>query len=120
MIAGLGIDIVDIRRIKRAVDRFGSKFTERLFTEEELLYSAKKRRPEVHLAARFAAKEAFFKALGIKSGIRRFKDVSVSNDPNGAPKLKVNGLDDSKRIHLSISHDGDYSVAEVIVEEELQ
>ncbi len=117
MIKGIGIDIVDIRRIKRAKERFGDRFYERLFTEEELRYSLKKRRPEVHLAARFAAKEAFFKAIGIKAGIKRFRDVSVSRGPLGAPSLNVKGLDHSNIVHISISHDGDYSVAKVIVEE---
>ena len=116
MIRGIGIDIVDIRRFKRALDRWGSSFTNRLFTEDELSYSLKKIRPEVHLAARFAAKEAFFKAFGLKVGIKRYKDVSVVREPDGAPYLKVTGLDSSNIVHLSITHDGDYSVAEVIVE----
>jgi holo-[acyl-carrier protein] synthase len=111
MIKGTGIDIVDVRRVKRAIERFGNAFTTRLFTEDELNYSLKKRRPEVHLAARFAAKEAFFKARGLKAGIKRFKDVSVLRDLDGAPRLKVKGLRGSERIHLSLSHDGDYSIA---------
>ena len=117
MIRGIGIDIVDIRRIKRAIERFGDKFSRRLFTEEELGYCLAKARPEIHLAARFAAKEAFFKAIGLREGIKRFKDVSVVRGPDGAPSLEVKGLGSSNMVHVSISHDGDYTVAEVIVEE---
>lgn len=117
MILGVGIDIVDIKRFKAALERWGEPFTERLFTEDELSYCLKMRHPEVHFAARFAAKEAFFKAIGIKEGIRRFKDISVLRTEDGEPILDVPALAPSTRLHLSISHDGANCVAQVVAEQ---
>ena len=117
MILGVGIDIVDIKRFKAALQRWGDAFTERLFTEDELSYCLKMRRPEVHFAARFAAKEAFFKAIGIKEGIRCFKDISVFRADDGEPTLNVPALPPSTRLHLSISHDGGNCVAQVVAEQ---
>ncbi len=117
MIIGIGIDIVDIKRFKGAIERWGESFTHRLFTEDELEYCLKKKRPEEHLAARFAAKEAFFKAIGIREGIRRFRDITVMRTDDGAPVLKVPALSSSTLLHLSISHDGASCVAQVVAEE---
>lgn len=117
MILGIGIDIVDIGRFKRALERWGDSFTTRLFTEDELSYCLKRKRPEFHLAARFAAKEAFFKAIGIREGIKRFTDISVLKSAGGAPSLEVRGLSPLTILHLSISHDGDNCVAQVVAEE---
>jgi holo-[acyl-carrier protein] synthase len=117
VILGIGIDIVDIKRFKRALERWGDSFTGRVFTEDELSYCLSKKRPEVHLAARFAAKEAFFKAIGIREGIRRFTDITVMRRENGAPVLSVPALPSSMALHLSISHDGANCVAQVVAEE---
>lgn len=117
MIIGIGIDIVDIKRFKRALERWGDSFTERLFTQDELSYCLAKRRPEMHLAARFAAKEAFFKAIGKAEGIKRFTDITVMKMDDGAPVLKVPALSSSTLLHLSISHDSGSCVAQVIAEQ---
>jgi holo-[acyl-carrier protein] synthase len=117
MILGIGIDIVDVDRFKGALKRWGTAFTNRLFTEDELSYCLTKKRPEEHLAARFAAKEAFFKAIGKSEGITSFIDVSVFRAKDGKPVLKVPALSDSTRLHLSISHDGASCVAQVVAEE---
>lgn len=117
MILGIGIDMVDIKRFKSALERWGDSFTSRLFTEDELSYCLKKRRPEEHLAARFAAKEAFFKAIGIREGIRRFRDISVVRRDDGEPVLDVPKLSSSMLLHLSISHDSGSCVAQVVVEQ---
>ena len=63
-VMGLGVDLVLVPRFKKALDRWGERLTRRLFTAEELGYCLSRSRPEIHLAARFAAKEAFLKALG--------------------------------------------------------
>ncbi len=114
MIHGIGIDIVDVSRFKRAVERWGDKFCKRVFTVTELDYCFRQRFPERHLAARFAAKVSLFKALG-KS--LNFKDVEVTRGPDG-PKFKVSGLTDVFNFTLSITHDRDLSIAETIVEGE--
>jgi holo-[acyl-carrier protein] synthase len=117
MILGIGIDIVDIKRFKKALERWGDNFTGRLFTDDELSYCLAKKRPEMHLAARFAAKEAFFKAIGIREGIRRFTDISVLRMDDGKPVLLVPALTPSMLLHLSISHDSGSCVAQVVAEE---
>lgn len=111
MIHGVGIDIVHIPKFQKAMERWGDRFKNRIFTQNELVYCGKRKLSEQHLAARFAAKEAFLKALG--KGFN-FTDIEVLNNPNGKPELRT---PDSKfRTHLTISHDGDYCVAHVMLE----
>ena len=93
MIVGIGSDLCDIRRIERSLDRFGDRFLNRVFTEHERAKAAS--RPFTAagtLAKRFAAKEAFSKAVG--TGFKRgvfMKDIGVVNLPSGAPTLKLTG-----------------------------
>ncbi len=124
MIYGIGVDVVAISRIRRALKRWGERFTRRIFTDEEVAYCMRKRDPVPNFAVRFAAKEAFFKALGRgqRRGIR-WKEVGVRNDGSGRPSLQVNGdrqaLMDAEgiaRIHLALSHDGDSAIAYVTLE----
>jgi holo-[acyl-carrier protein] synthase len=124
MIVGIGIDLVHIPRIARAVARWGDRFTGRVFTPEELGYCLRHRQPEWCLALRFAAKEACSKALG--TGIRRgvaWRHMAVFNEPSGRPVLHLSGgalkrAEDLKgsRWHLSLSHDGEYAIAVVIID----
>ena len=122
MIKGSGIDIIDIPRIKKMVAD-DSRFIEKLFTETETHYCESKFRKEIHYAARFAAKEAFFKALGTGwRGGMAWTDISVENDDLGKPEIKLHGktLEFFKEknyqdIHLSISHTKEYAVAFVII-----
>ncbi len=90
MIKGIGIDIVEVTRIERAISR-RKRFTERIFTESERDYCLSRRRPHLHFAARFAAKEAAVKALG--TGMRGVKwtDFEVRRDKWGRPYLRLSG-----------------------------
>ncbi len=124
MIYGIGIDLVKVIRVKEALERWGERFQNKVFTPGEVRYCMQKKNPSPNFAARFAAKEAFVKALGI--GIRRgvhWRDVEVQRGPLGRPVLKLNGraveICQKERIEglfLSLTHDGDYSGAVVVLE----
>jgi holo-[acyl-carrier protein] synthase len=123
MIKGTGVDIIDIPRIKKMTESDG-KFIEKIFSETEIEYCRSKARKEIHYAARFAAKEALFKALG--TGWRfgmAWQDVSIENDELGKPYITLSGktreyFDEHcfQHIHLSISHTKEYAVAFVVIE----
>ena len=92
MIVGLGSDIVDIRRIAKALDRFGERFTHRVFTAGERARSERRARRAESYARRFAAKEACAKALG--TGFRQgvfWRDMAVVNLPSGKPTMELTG-----------------------------
>ena len=113
MIKGCGIDIVEIGRLDRAVKRWGKTFLNRVFTSKELAYAHSKKFPLQHLAARFAAKEAVFKALSTKPDLN-FKDIEIANDRHGRPYCRIKNR--VSPILLSISHSEKYAVASAIVE----
>jgi holo-[acyl-carrier protein] synthase len=120
MVKGIGIDIIDIKRIKNIAEKYGDKFFTRLFTDNEIKYCKSFSKSELHFAGRFAAKEAYSKALG--TGISKdfgWKDIEILNDERGKPyinKIKINQF--SKYIfNISISHTDDYACAVVICEE---
>jgi holo-[acyl-carrier protein] synthase len=124
MIVGVGIDIIEVSRIRRARERRGGRFLNRLFTPAELEYCLASANCDQHLAARFAAKEAAFKALGtgLASGCR-WLDIEVILDKNGAPALLISsGAADLasrrgvSRSHLSLSHSASFASAAVILE----
>jgi holo-[acyl-carrier protein] synthase len=121
MIESIGVDIIEISRVREAVSRWGETFLHKVFTNIELDYCSQKRNMYQHLAARFAAKEAMSKALATGwGGVFRWQDVEVTNDKGGKPHILVYGnvkkLLGNKRLHLSISHSGEHVVAVVIVE----
>ncbi len=96
MIIGIGLDIIDIRRVAKVIERHGERFLERIFTEEERAKAARRARNEKMVVAtyakRFAAKEACAKALG--TGIRRgvwWRDMGVINLPGGRPTMRLTG-----------------------------
>ena len=124
MIYGIGTDLVEVKRIKEALERWGGRFKNKVFTPGEIDYCSRKRNSSPNFAARFAAKEALVKALGI--GMRRgvhWKDVEVTRDPLGKPVLKLSGQAEAiclqekiRGIFLSIAHDREYSSAIVVLE----
>lgn len=119
--AGLGVDIIEIDRMKRALDR-SPHFKERVFSEGERSYCDAKVRPEVHYALRFAAKEAVLKALGTGFGQGvNVTDVEVTNNRYGKPEVILTGgaLDIAhsqgvKEMHLSLSYTHDVGVANAV------
>ncbi|MBA4250243.1 MAG: holo-[acyl-carrier-protein] synthase [Chlorobiaceae bacterium] len=114
MIYGIGIDIIEIQRIKESVDKLGDKFLNKIFTEKELDYSLSKPNKYQHLAARFAAKEAVTKALGTGwNGEFSWKNIEVSNDEKGKPLVNLTGplveaLSDGKKLQVTMSHSREY------------
>jgi holo-[acyl-carrier protein] synthase len=124
MIYGIGIDLVKIKRIDEAHRRWGERFHNKAFTGGEIRYCLRKRDPAPSLAARFAAKEALVKALGI--GLRRgvhLRDVEVQRGSLGKPVLKLHGRAEEicaregiTGIFLSLTHDQDFSAAVVVLE----
>ena len=119
--AGIGVDIFEIKRMERALNRH-PMLAKRLFTEDERLYCEHTRRPAQHYAARFAAREAVLKALGcgFAEGVR-FQDVSVARDAAGKPQVVLAGrareIKEAKNIseiELSLSFTRDIAVANAI------
>ncbi len=124
MIVGTGIDVVNIERVERLMNRWGDLFLSRVFTEEEIVRCQNRARPSECFATRFAAKEAFLKAIGsgLRNGIH-WTDIEVENDPLGRPSLsfhlKAKEAFESLRIQqalLTLSHDRCYAVAHVLLE----
>ena len=119
MIRGLGTDIIEIARVDKALRR--ENFKAFVFTETEQAYcESRGKNSAASYAARFAAKEAFFKALG--TGILMpLTDVEIVNDERGAPKInlhgKVEALTDGKKIFISLSHSRDFATATCIIEQ---
>ena len=122
MIVGTGVDIIEVKRIKKAVDLWGEKFSKRVFTQKELDYAEKKKFPHQTLAARFACKESVLKAFGdTRVGIR-LRNIEILNDPKGKPEVvlhkeakefaRINDLDN---IIISVSHTRDYAVSNAIL-----
>ncbi len=128
MILGIGNDIVDIRRVEKTLERFGARFTDRIFTETEKRKSDRRVLRAASYAKRFAAKEACSKALG--TGFRRgvfWKDMGVVNEPSGRPTMVLTGgakaqLDRltpqgmTAKVFLTITDDMPYAQAVVIIE----
>ncbi|MHB9130099.1 MAG: holo-ACP synthase [Armatimonadota bacterium] len=113
----IGTDIEQISRIETAITRT-PRFTEKLFTPAERAYCEDKARPSQHYAARFCAKEAFAKALGVSLC---WHDVEVLREEGGPPTLVTHGeaarLRAGRTVRLSLSHAGDYAVAFVLIED---
>ena len=116
-----GTDIIEIERIKKSIEDVGEKFLNKVFTKNEIEYcESKKAQKYQHYAARFAAKEAAFKAISWKLEDKYeicWKDIEVENDKQGRPSLNIIGIDlsDIEDIDLSISHCKSYAVANVTV-----
>lgn len=123
MINGIGADLVAVARLQAALTRRGAALARRLLAPAELADYENAREPARLLAKRFAAKEAFLKALGtgLSQGIR-WTDMAVGHDDKGRPLLLLSGraaaLLGARRCHLSISDERDYALAFVIIESE--
>ncbi len=126
MIYGVGVDLIKVERMREAVERWGDKFLQRIFTEKEVARCTRARDPHLSFAVRFAAKEALIKAVGTTAGAS-FKDIEVLNDELGKPYITVTGklkvFFDIKKIrkaHLSLSHEKEYGVASVVLEKKAE
>ena len=122
MILGTGVDIVETVRIAQALKKHGERFSKRIYTPAETAYCEKFKNRAERYAARFAAKEAAFKALGTgwRDGVR-WLDVEVTHLPSGKPELVLRGRAEElarqlgvRRAEVSISHADRYAVAQVI------
>lgn len=117
MINGIGIDLIEIKRVEKLLKQYGNNFLKRTFTSKEIEYCKKKANPSQHYAARFAAKEALIKAFGKPLVL---KEIEVKRPLGKAPQIELSGeakkLVNTKKILLSISHDHEYAVAQVILQ----
>ena len=121
-IIGLGLDATDIARIAAAMERYGERFLQRIFTEGEVAYCTRRRVPAIHLAGRFAAKEAAMKALGTghSQGVL-WRDIEVIRR-GGPPQLRLQGgaarrfaAIGGRSSLLTITHSDDLAMAQVLI-----
>ena len=125
-IYGIGTDIINISRLKKAINKYNQNFKIKIFSPTEITYCEKKKDPFPSYAKRFAAKEAFTKALGtgFGNGIS-LKNIEVINEKNGQPKIKLTGAALKKlkkrinnkpyKVHLSLSDDKPWAQATVLI-----
>jgi holo-[acyl-carrier protein] synthase len=122
-IIGIGMDIVETKRIGESLERFGDRFLHRVFLDGEIAYARSMKFPHLHLAARFAAKEAISKAFG--TGIGKeigWRDMEIVREPSGQPRVVLHGraIEYAKsrgvlEIHVSLSHTDDYGAASAVI-----
>lgn len=122
MIDAVGVDIADVARIRKALERWGDTFVERTFSGREAGYCRKHRDEAIRFAARFAAKEAFVKCMGSSRGLP-WNEIELLNDRSGKPRIEVSDrirrkLDARKvrQVHVSVSHTTECAVAFVVFE----
>jgi holo-[acyl-carrier protein] synthase len=126
MIVGIGSDIFEVARMKRELDTNDVSLRDELFTTGEIQYCQNKHFPERHFAARFAAKEAMFKALSTgKKADFGWQEIEIINDSNGQPHITLSGRVKefarnlkANRIFVSLSHTEEWAMASVILESE--
>lgn len=125
MINGIGLDIVEKQRIKEAIDRLGERFIRRILTEREIsLIPEGETRKIEYISGRFAAKEAFSKAIGTGIGLNlSFHDFEILREVNGKPIISIsaqwrekNDPMNKHQYHVSITHEKKYALAQVIIE----
>ena len=125
MIVGSGVDIAEVPRIRAAIERYGRKFIERIYTPAEIAYVERKANRFERYAARFAAKEAGMKAIGTgwRRGVR-WQDFEVANLSTGKPTLRFHGVARDfaarlgvKNVALSITHTAEHALAQVLLED---
>ena len=122
-VCGVGTDIVELDRIRLALERYGDRFRHRIFSSEEIRYCESFSDPIPHFAARFAAKEAVSKAFGTGIGrILRWRDIVILNQPTGQPYILPTPVlqnllhqHSARSILLSLSHSREYAIAVAIL-----
>src|SRR5471030_1995142 len=122
-ILGIGMDVVETKRIGDSLDRFGERFLRRVFLDGEIAYSRSMKFPHLHLAARFAAKEAISKAFGTGIGHEMgWRDLEIVREPSGAPRVVLHGRAEAfakargvQAVHVSLSHTAEYGAASAVV-----
>ena len=122
-VRGIGIDLVQISRMREVISRWDERFVRRVFTDGEIAYCRARRDPVPHFAARFAAKEAALKALGtgLRLGIH-WRELEVVRERGQAPTLILSGRSHEigrarggSRMLLALTHDGDYALAQAML-----
>ena len=122
-VRGIGVDLVQISRMREVISRWEERFVRRVFTEGEIAYCRARRDPVPHFAARFAAKEAGLKALGtgLRLGIH-WRELEVVRERGQAPALVLSGRSHEigrarggSRMLLALTHDGDYAMAQAML-----
>jgi holo-[acyl-carrier protein] synthase len=122
---GIGIDVIECKRIEHSLERFGARFMQRVFTEGEIAYCHSMKFPARHFAARFAAKEALSKAFGTGIGkAMGWRDIDVQKKESGEPFVVLNGSAESlarergvKSILISLTHTDHHAVAVIALEQ---
>jgi len=122
-ILGVGMDIVETKRIAESIERFGDRFLHRVFLEGEVAYAQTMKFPHLHLAARFAAKEAISKAFGTGIGHEMgWRDLEITRLPSGAPQVVLHGKAEAfaktkgvQAVHVSLSHTAEYGAASAVI-----
>jgi holo-[acyl-carrier protein] synthase len=122
-ILGIGMDIVETKRIAESMERFGERFLKRVFSEGEVAYARSMKQPQLHLAARFAAKEAISKAFGTGIGHEMgWRDLEIVRESNGQPRVVLHGKAEAhakargvQAVHVSLSHTTEYGAASAVV-----
>jgi len=125
MIVGTGVDLAEVRRVRAAIERFGARFIDRIYTPAEIAYVERKASRYERYAARFAAKEAGMKAIGTGWGHGvRWLDFEVANLPSGKPTLLLLGVAAHvadklgvRNVSLSLTHTAELGMAHVILED---
>ena len=119
MVVGTGVDLVEVPRFHKAVERWGQRLLRRLFTPAELAYARTRKTFVQHLAVRFAAKEAVVKALGAPKGLGlEWQDLEIAHASTGQPQVIFHGtmrrwcgLD----VHISLTHTREYAIATALI-----
>jgi holo-[acyl-carrier protein] synthase len=122
MVHGIGLDLVTVGRFARMIDRYGDRLLDKLFTAEERRYCDSYAHPAQHYAARFAAKEAILKALGVPRGLR-WHELEVVSSPSREPRVRLSGRAAEvarergiERVLLTLTHELDTAAAMVVAE----
>ena len=124
MILGTGIDIIEVARIARSVEKFGERFLQRVLVADEIAYCRAHKNPAPFLAARFAAKEAVSKAFGTGIGAQLgWRDIEIRRKESGEPFVVLHGkgaelfaMRGAKQLHVSLTHTEIYAAATAILE----